>query len=82
MKQSREQFLEDALYRALTDRMPEEKYLLGKWKCETVLKELLRTKMRKTIEKYHEVETSFSTIKKSTNIKTTNEFINEFLQKE
>lgn len=75
MKNSRQQFLEDALYRALNDRLPEEKYLLGKWKCEVFLKEMLRSKMKRIIDKYHEVQLAFSAVKKSTNVKTTTQFI-------
>ena len=53
-----------------------------KFLCELFLRDLLRNKMKKVIDQYKEVETSFNTIKKATRITQTNEFIYEFIRKE
>jgi hypothetical protein len=46
------------------------------------VKEMLRTKMRKIINEYKDVELAFEAVRKATKIQTTTDFINEFLNKE
>ena len=41
----------------------------------------MRFKMKRTIERFKEVESAFNEIKKATRISTTHELINEYLKK-
>lgn len=55
MKTNREHELESSMYKALTERLPEENTIVKKLNCELFLRKLLRSKMNKLMEEFKEV---------------------------
>ncbi len=49
IKINREKEIDESMYKALTERLPEETFLLKKLYCELFLRKLLRTKMNNLI---------------------------------
>jgi hypothetical protein len=52
------------MFKALSDRLPEEKMLTNTYYCEVLLRTMLRNKMERIMTKNKEAEAAFNKIKK------------------